>query len=61
VLIWDCRRDDSGKHGKFNNLWLGPYKIVTTEGKKSFSLQNLEGDLLELFVNEWFLKHFIQF
>jgi hypothetical protein len=61
VLRWDSRREDPGKHGKFDHLWLGPYKIVAVEGNNSFSLQNLEGDLLELPVNGWFLKHFIQF
>jgi hypothetical protein len=61
VLRWDSRREDHGKHGKFDHLWLGPYKIVAVEGNNSFSLQNLEGDLLEFPVNGRFLKHFIQF
>ena len=24
VLKWDSRREDKGKHGKFDNLWIGP-------------------------------------
>jgi hypothetical protein len=61
VLRWDSRREDHGKHGKFDNQWLGPFKIDAIEGKNSFSLQNLNGDLLELPMNGRFLKHFIQF
>jgi hypothetical protein len=60
-LKWDIKRKDLGKHGKIDHLWLGPYKIVAVEGNNSFSLQNLERDLVELPVNGQFLKHFIQF
>ena len=28
VLISDTRREEKGKHGKFDPLWYGPYKIV---------------------------------
>ena len=28
VLKWDSRREDKGKHGKFDNLWLGPSFIL---------------------------------
>ena len=24
VLKWDAVRQDKGKHGKFNSLWIGP-------------------------------------
>ena len=27
VLKWDSRREDKGKHGKFDLLWKGPYII----------------------------------
>lgn len=27
VLKWDSRREDKGKHGKFEFLWQGPYVI----------------------------------
>lgn len=27
VLKWDARFEDKGKHGKFDHLWQGPYKI----------------------------------
>jgi hypothetical protein len=25
VLKWDARREAKGNHGKFDNLWLGPF------------------------------------
>ena len=28
MLRWDARRDEKPKHGKFDHLWLGPFKIV---------------------------------
>ena len=28
VLCWDAKRDDHGKHGKFDNLWFGPFRIA---------------------------------
>ena len=28
VLRWDIRREDRGKHGKFDNLWFGPFRIA---------------------------------
>jgi hypothetical protein len=61
VLKWDNMREDPGKHGKFDHLWLRPYNIVVVKGNNSFSLQKLEGDLLESPVNGRFLKHFIQY
>ena len=27
VLKWDSRREDKGKHGKFDSLWRGPFVI----------------------------------
>lgn len=27
VLRWDAGNEDKGKHGKFENLWKGPYHI----------------------------------
>ena len=32
VLRWDARNEDKGKHGKFDNLWKGPYKISAYRG-----------------------------
>ena len=38
VLKWDLRREDKGKHGKFDNLWLNPYSIHSTAGNNTFFL-----------------------
>jgi hypothetical protein len=27
VLKWDAPKKDKGKHGKFEALWIGPFKI----------------------------------
>ena len=41
VLRWDVRRQDKGKHGKFNNLWFGPFRIDEDMGNNTFMLKNL--------------------
>lgn len=38
VLRWDARREDKWKHCKFDNLWLGPSKIVEVKGNNTFIL-----------------------
>ena len=37
-LKWDSRREDKGKHGKFENLWKGPYIIHSVRGNNAFFL-----------------------
>jgi hypothetical protein len=32
VLKWDARNEDRGRHGKFDHLWMGPFKIVAYVG-----------------------------
>ena len=59
VLKWDSRREDKGKHGKFDNLWLGPYLIHFATDNNAYFLQELNG--AELFgspVNGRILKHY---
>ena len=46
VLKWDARNEDKGKHGKFDYVWKGPYKILAYHGKNTFILQELNGDLI---------------
>ena len=41
VLKWEARKEDVGKHGKFDHLWSGPFKIAAAEGKNSFLLEIL--------------------
>ena len=38
ILKWDARFEDKGKHGKFDHLWQGPYKISTLNGKNAYFL-----------------------
>eukprot|EP00253_Pinus_taeda_P024357 PITA_24357 len=61
VLRWDYRREDKGKHGKFDNLWFGTLAIVEVKGKNTFVLQNIEGIYSTYHVNGRFLKHYIQY
>ena len=61
VLIWNARREDKGKHGKFYNLWLGPFSIVEVKGNNTFILHNLEGAYSSFPVNGKYLKHYIQY
>jgi hypothetical protein len=60
VLKWDAPKQDRGKHGKFEALWIKPFKISEKFTNNTYKLQNLEGD--EFFggpVNGHFLKNLI--
>jgi hypothetical protein len=59
VLKWDAPRQDKGKHGKFEALWIGPFKISEVFSNNTFKLQNMENE--EVFggpVNGHFLKKY---
>ena len=58
VLLWDKRREDLGKHGKFEILWLGPYQITNIAGPNAFCLSHLDGEKSPLPVNEKELKRY---
>jgi hypothetical protein len=60
VLKWDARKEDTGKHGKFDHIWFGPFKITSSEGKNSFLLEKLDGEILSAPINGRYLKHFMQ-
>lgn len=60
VLRWDTRREDKGKHGKFENFWFGSFSIAEIKGNNTFILQNLEGQYSSLSINGRYLKHYIQ-
>ena len=60
VLKWEAKREDAGKHGKFDSIWSGPYRISTSKGENVFSLENLNGDILSAPVNGRYLKHYMQ-
>ena len=59
MLKWDSRREDKGKHGKFENLWKGPFIISSVSRNNAFFLQEPDGT--ETFggpVNGRTLKHY---
>jgi len=58
VLRWDARNEEKGKHGKFENLWIGPFSVIKILGNNTFVLQNLKGEKIVGPVNGRFLKHF---
>lgn len=60
VLRWDVRREDKGKHGKFDPLWYGPFKINEVRMNNTFMLENLEGEVLDMPVNGQYLKHYFR-
>jgi hypothetical protein len=59
VLRWDARREETAKHGKFDHLWYGPFRVSALEGKNSFLLENLDGEILNTPVNGRYLKHYM--
>jgi hypothetical protein len=60
VLKWEARREDAGKHDKFDSIWSDPYRISASKGENVFSLENLNGDILSTPVNGRYLKHYMQ-
>jgi hypothetical protein len=42
VLKWDATKQDKGKHGKFEALWIGPFNISEVFSNNTYKLQNLE-------------------
>eukprot|EP00253_Pinus_taeda_P008087 PITA_08087 len=62
VLKWDSRRENKGKHGKFDSLWRGPFIIQAVQGNNTYFLKNLdETDLDEGPVNGRMLKHYFDY
>ena len=59
VMKYDARNEDKGKHGKFDYLWLGPFKIVSYHGSNAYLLQEINGDIIGGgLVNAMFVKHY---
>ena len=58
LLRWDVRREDKYKHGMFENLWCGPFKIAKVVNNNTFFLHNLDdSEILGGPLNGIFLKH----
>jgi hypothetical protein len=60
VLKRDARKEDLVKHGKFDHIWYGPFKVASPEGKNSFLLENLDGKILNAPINGRYLKHYME-
>lgn len=59
VLRWDVRRQDQGKHDKFDNMWFGPFKVFVVLDNNTFLLESLnDNHSVSGPVNGHFLKHF---
>jgi hypothetical protein len=61
VVKWDARRESKRKHGKFDNLWLGPFQVVETQENNTYEFDQLDGDLFGAHVNGRFFKHLFQY
>ena len=51
VLRCDARKEQKGKHGKFDNLWFGPFIVSKILENNTFVLQSMEGEELSNPVN----------
>ena len=59
VLQWDAPHEEKGKHGKFDHLWKGSYKISEFRGNNAYVLEEMEGGLVYgAPVNDMLYKHF---
>ena len=59
VLKWDAQHEDKGKHGKFDHLLKGPYRIVENQDNNLYVLQEANGNFFPgASVNGQFLKHY---
>ena len=47
VLRWDSRREDKGKHAKFDFLWKGPFIISVVQGNNTYFLKSVDGSTTE--------------
>ena len=59
VLKWEAIIEEKGKHGKFENIWKGPFIVAAYHGKNNNILQDMEGKLCAGGpINGRFLKHY---
>eukprot|EP00253_Pinus_taeda_P016796 PITA_16796 len=59
VLRRDSRREDKGKHGKFDFLWKGPYIISAVQGNNTYFLKSVDDSTAEeIPFNGRMLKHY---
>ena len=46
VLKWDAKSENKGKHGKFDNIWMGPFHILTVQDNNTYIPSHMDGQLL---------------
>lgn len=60
-MKWDSRREDKGKHWKFDFLWKDPHVIYAFRGNNAFFLREMDGKEVEGgLVNGQMLKHYME-
>ena len=59
VLKCEARIEEKGKHGKFQNIWKGPFRVAAFHGSNTYILQEMNGQpYVGGPVNGRFLKHY---
>jgi hypothetical protein len=59
VLKWDAPKQDKGKHGKFEAMWIRPFKVSKVFSNNTYRLWDLKDqEALNGPVNGYFLKTF---
>jgi hypothetical protein len=58
--MWSKRIEKESEHGKFESLWLGPYKIDGIVGNNSFYLSHLDGERLPFPMDGQVMKMFYE-
>ena len=59
VFLWDAPHEEKGKHGNFDHLWKGPYRVAAFRGKNAYVLKEMKGGLVSgTPVNGRLLKHY---
>lgn len=57
-----CQNEDKGKHGKFGNLWKGPFKVAAFRGQNAYLLEYLSDQPVGAApMNDRLLKHFLSY
>jgi hypothetical protein len=60
VLLWDSTHAERGIHSKFQNLWLGPFKIAFILGTNSYLLKYMDERLFSYSTNDSHLKNYVE-
>jgi hypothetical protein len=60
VLIWDPAHAERGRHSKFQNIWLGPFKITSILGINSYLLKDMDERMFFYSTNGSHLKRYVE-